>query len=305
MQSPYSNPYLSMRARGLFAYYAELGRVVSADELSAVMPEGRDAIRSAMTELKQFHYIKATRTQINGQWSTYLKFTDGAKKFLSTDDGFSGVLLVDSSTTTSTSDLTTSPIVELLRSSTIPAPAVQEEGEEMVWNLDEEEPVKAGARKIRDEAEDDSGAVGKVIDKKAMRQAKYGAKVLAGSPTEHRSNKPEDDWATKDLIAEFMMLLDEHAGNTPMQMNTRQMATFINKLVGQGVTRVSILKGIRMFFEDQRNLHDLGIGKPLWSRFIAYYQSVHGITVREEVSAYLDEDDLAHQEKMLRLLGGK
>jgi biotin operon repressor len=75
-----------MRARGLFAYYAEIGRVVSADELSAVMPEGRDAIRAAIRELRDLGYIIITKQQVNGQWRTYMKFSESARKLLSTDD---------------------------------------------------------------------------------------------------------------------------------------------------------------------------------------------------------------------------
>ncbi len=101
MKSPYSDPNLSLRARGLFAYYIEVGRVLSADEMSASVPEGRDAVRHAMAELKLHRYIKAVRHQDNsGQWRTTLKFTD---------DGFSGVLYIDRGTMTSTntSDMST------------------------------------------------------------------------------------------------------------------------------------------------------------------------------------------------------
>ena len=104
MKSPYSDPNLSLRARGLFAYYVEVGRVLSADEMSASVPEGRDAIRNAMAELKQHRYIKAVRHQDNsGQWRTNLKFTD---------DGLSGVLYMDRGIVTNTniSDISTSDL---------------------------------------------------------------------------------------------------------------------------------------------------------------------------------------------------
>ena len=309
MQSPYSNPYLSMRARGLFAYYAELGRVVAADELSAVMPEGRDAIQGAINELKRSQYIMTTREWNGTKWFSAMKFTEAAKKLLNLNNGFSGLLYIDSDTTTNTSTSTSNkPIVELLRSSTISrtASSKSEGGPEMGWDLDGEQP--APKKRFRIDAEDDSsGAVGKVEDKKALRQAKYGAKDLDSDPMRNRSHKPESEWATKDLVAEFGSLLNKSdARDVPMQINTQQLSIWINKMVGEGVTRQQMLLAIRMFFEDPRNLNDAGVGVQIWRRFIAYYPTAHGLVTREELPAsYVDEEFKAQQDKMLRLLGGK
>jgi hypothetical protein len=296
-----------MRARGLFAYYAELGRVVAADELSAVMPEGRDAIQGAINELKRGQYIMTTREWNGTKWFSAMKFTEAAKKLLSLNTGFSGLLYINSDATTSTST-SNKPIVELLRSSTISrtASSKSEGGPEMGWDLDGEQP--APKKRFRIDAEDDSsGAVGKVEDKKALRQAKYGAKDLDSDPMRNRSHKPESDWATKDLVAEFASLLNKSdARDVPMQINTQQLAIWINKMVGEGVTRQQMLLAIRMFFEDPRNLNDAGVGVQIWRRFIAYYPTAHGLVTREELPAsYVDEEFKAQQDKMLRLLGGK
>lgn len=309
MQSPYSNPYLSMRARGLFAYYAELGRVVSADELSAVMPEGRDAIQSAINELKRGKYIMTTREWNGTKWFSTMKFTEGAKSLLNQNTGFSGLLYIDRETTTNTSTSTSNkPIVELLRSSTISrtASSKDEGGPEVGWNLDGEPEVPK--KRLRIEADDDSsGAVGKLEDKKALRQAKYGAKELESDPMRNRNNKPESDWNTKDLVAEFGSLLNlSPARDVPMQLNTQQLAFWINRMVKEGVTRQQMLSAIRMFFEDPRNLNDPGIGVQIWRRFIAYYPTIHGLATREELpDSYVDDEFKAQQEKMLKLLGGK
>jgi hypothetical protein len=308
MQSPYSNPYLSMRARGLFAYYAELGRVVSAEELSAVMPEGRDSIQSAINELKQAGYILTAREQVNGKWNSYMKFTEGAKVLLGTDNGFSGHSISGhmyncSSAVTSTSDISIvdSPIVEVLRTSTISrtASSTNERGSEMGWDLDGEEPKPK--KKFKIDAEDDSvGAVGLVEDKKAKRQAKYGA--VPNSVT-HRSNKPEEDWSTGDIVSEFASLLSlSSAGHLTMQINTQHLAIWINKQVGLGATRQQLLTSVRMFFDDPRNLNDAGTGVPVWRRFVAKYQMLEGRAIEEKPDYEVNK---AHQEKMLKLLGGK
>ena len=176
----------------------------------------------------------------------------------------------------------------------------------MGWDLDGEQPKPK--KRFRIDAEDDSsGAVGKVEDKKALRQAKYGAKDLESDPLQNRSNKPEADWSTKDLVAEFGALLNRsQARDVPMQLNTQHLSIWINKMVGEGVTRQQMLLAIRMFFEDPRNLNDAGVGVQIWRRFIAYYPTAHGLVTREELPAsYVDEEFKTQQDKMLRLLGGK
>ncbi|CAB4122156.1 hypothetical protein UFOVP27_78 [uncultured Caudovirales phage] len=307
MQSPYSNPYLSMRARGLFAYYAELGRVVSADELSAVMPEGRDAIQGAINELKQAGYVITAREHINNKWTSYMKFTQGAKELLGTDTGFSGLgksgHMYDCTTAvTSTSDI--SIVDNAIYKDTnvslyiLGAELPIEKEVEMGWELDGEEPKPK--KKFKLDSEDDAvGAVGKFEDKKAMRQAKYGS--VPNSVT-HRTNKPDEDWDTNDLVAEFAMLLGQSsAGHLTMQINTRSLALFINQQVGKGATRHQLLKAIRMFFGDPRNLNDAGTGLPIWRRFVAKYQVLEGKAIAEKPNYEVNKD---HQEKMLKLLGG-
>jgi hypothetical protein len=294
MQSPYSNPYLSLRARGLYAFYIETGRVLSADEISTAVPEGRDAIRSAMKELKDAGYIKAVKAQVGGQWRTTLKFTD---------DGLSGVgnpgvlysLL-------NTNDITTSlNVLEVLRTSNTSA-ALKPEGIEMGWpNLDENLPKK------KNDVDEAPGAVGKIEDKKAMRNAKYKKTKFEAVPASmRRYERPEETWTSKDLVSEFYDLVREKASGIPGQINGEQLAKWINKTISESdATNLSILKAIRVFFADPRLLNDAGIGQPIWRRFIAFYPTIHGITSRVAETDFVDEDALANQERLLKLLEGK
>jgi DNA-binding transcriptional ArsR family regulator len=295
MQSPYSNPYLSLRARGLYAFYIETGRVLSADEISTAVPEGRDAIRAAMKELKDAGYIKAVKAQVGGQWRTTLKFTD---------DGLSGVgnpgalysLL-------NTNDITTSlNVLEVLRTSNTSAALKPKEGIEMGWpNLDENLPKK------RSDIDEAPGAVGKIEDKKAMRNAKYKKTKFEAVPASmRRYERPEETWTSKDLVSEFYDLVREKASGIPGQINGEQLAKWINKTISESdATNLSILKAIRVFFADPRLLNDAGIGQPIWRRFIAFYPTIHGITSRVAETDFVDEDALANQERLLKLLEGK
>jgi hypothetical protein len=298
MKSPYSDPNLSLRARGLFAYYVEVGRVLSADEMSASVPEGRDAIRNAMAELKLHRYIKAVRHQDNsGQWRTTLKFTD---------DGLSGVLYIDRGTMTSTNTSDMSTRVKSIDTVTnvtvsIEAAPQTEKGTEVGWDVFEDSTDPKSKKKVLD-TEDDSGAIGKVNTLKVggARRKKTRVEVEA----RNRINVPEEDWSTNDLVAEFYDLYMATCGGSGAvnQISGKQLATWINKRVGEGVERIHILKGMRMFFGDTRVIADPGFGLPMYQRFMKYYGMIHGMVSRVDEPIGLDEDTLAHQEKMLKLL---
>ena len=300
MKSPYSDPNLSLRARGLFAYYVEVGRVLSAEEMSASVPEGRDAIRNAMKELKFHKYIKAVRHQDNsGQWRTILKFTD---------DGLSGVLYIDSHKLTSTSDISTSDTnIDTVTNVTVSIGAAPQKGKGDSAmgcpGLEENTTPEKPKRKLAMETDDDSGAIGKVSTLKVGGAKLKKTKVERES--RNRINIPEEDWIARDLCAEFYDLLATvNTNNAPNQMNAKHLATWINKRVGEGVEAISILKGMRMFFEDPRMFHDIGVGLPIYQRFMKYYGTIHGLVSQVAESTKLDEDMLAHQEKLLKMLEG-
>lgn len=316
MHAPNTNPHLSGLARATWMLFATVGRVMSSSEIQEgnYMNEGRDAIRSAMTELKRSGYIKAVKEQTsNGRWVTSLKFTELGKKYV---DLFNwnyqpvptpnlptpGIPYVGEPVTTSSKSLESYKELELLRNSNQSGAPITKEVE-MGWPILEEgeEPKK----KTRGFVEDsDSGAIGKIQDKQAKINLKYKATTFEAVPASmRRYERLEDNWTTDDLIAEFYDKIREHCPGIPGQVNGKSLISWMNKLVGQGVHRSSILKGIRMFFADPRNLHNSGIGTPMWRRFIAYYPTIHGLTTKSEVE-YVDDNFLAHQEKMLKLLGG-
>jgi hypothetical protein len=310
MLKPISNPKLSLRAKALFYHFAEKGRVISADELRASQDvmEGRDAIQAAINELKDFRYIKTVRVRNNNQWVSQLKFTDEAVKLMSLNNGFSGHLYIDNYTTTS--DITTSTNIDTVTNVTVSIEAQAPLKEETVaWNLDGEEETPLSKSQIRRLAimrgEDVVGAVGNIEDRQARLNAKYKKPVKAQRYGEDRINTPEELWSTSDLVSEFYDLSDKANHGMSDQVNSQTLSTWINKKVGEGTERVVILKGIRMFFADPRNLHDVGSGKPLWQRFFAYYQTTQAQIKGTTKKIYVDEDFLAQQEKMMRLLEGE
>jgi len=86
---------ISYRALGLLTFLLSKpdGWETDSDRLSAGRKEGRDAIRSAMNELKAAGYLRQNRTQdpITGRWSTIGELSDTATTPPdTTEDGFPG-----------------------------------------------------------------------------------------------------------------------------------------------------------------------------------------------------------------------
>lgn len=298
MLRPIINPKLSLRARSLFYIFAEKGRPISADELRETkeVPEGRDAIQAAINELKDFRYLKSVRIPNNGRWTSRLKFTEEALKLLTADNGFSGHLYIDNYIATNTSDISTrANIVKDTNVSLTIGAAPQ--GGKVGWNLDGEETPKQ-----QDDAV--AGAVGKLDDRQARLNAKYKKPVKAQRDSRDRINTPEELWSTNDLVAEFYDLSNKAAPDMSSQVNSKYLATWINKHVGEGTDRYTILKAMRMFFADPRNLHEVGNGRALWQRFFAYYPTIQA-TVKAEKVEYSTDKFKSHQEKMMRLLEGQ
>lgn len=169
----------------------------------------------------------------------------------------------------------------------------------MAWPTFEDSTDPKSKKKVLD-TDDDSGAVGKVSPLKVGGARPKKTKVQAEA--RNRVNIPEEDWTTGDLVAEFYDLYMEIHNGAPNQVNGQHLITWINKRVGEGVQRVHILKGIRMFFGDARVTADPGVGLPMYQRFMSYYGTIHGLVSRVDEPIALDEDTLAHQEKMLKLL---
>lgn len=298
----YDNPMLSMNARFLYLYFLRIGRVATVEELTTALAESEYAIKNAMKELKKLDYIRAVKYQVNGQWRTLLKFSDESlnvtvKTMLEiqapTDEiptvGKTPALSVCNTNDKSISDIDS---LEVLRTSNLGIhPEFQ--GDEMNWPI-------LGDETPRKNTDDEVGVIGKIDDQQKRINSKYKPTRFEDTPqSKHRSNRPEEDWTTTDLVAEFYSLYREKCGNVPAQVNGQQFTVWINRQVGEGTHRTVILKAIRKFFNDRRLLKDPGVGEPLWRKFIKFYYTVYGT-----VSKDTKQENLSNQEKMLKLLEG-
>jgi hypothetical protein len=307
---PLSDLTLSMKARGLYALFVANDRVMSPGELLPLVPEGREAIRSAMHELISRGYVRKTQYQSNtGQFvhsyeavtiTRYGKPVTGEPVTL-----HSGTAVSD--TANSYKVLAIFPNGNMSNTARIRVPGeIEEEFVEMPWPGFEPEEVidKSKPSRIGPAPEDTpTGKVGRVEDKVAARNAKYKKTTFEALPASmRRGERPESEWTTADLVAELYDLVREHAPNVPSQVNGADFAKWVNRTVGQGATRFGVLRALRAFFNDPRNLRDLGVGKPLWRRFLAFYPSVHGTYAIDATMTYEDPNFDAHSAKMAKLL---
>ena len=145
-------------------------------------------------------------------------------------------------------------------------------------------------------SDEETGIVGKIQDKRSARNEKYKrTKIEAVSPAALRHERPEQDWTTNDIVAEFYALSRDAAPGIVSQVNGGQLASWINRQVGQGVPRIRVLRALRAFFEDPRNTRDAGSGQPLWRRFMAYFPTAqiqpsdnHDVEAEKELMAKME-----------------
>lgn len=311
----YQDHGLTSKARFIYLLCVHTGRVLTVDELVSFLPEGRTAITNGMSELKRAGYIKTLRYQTkSGRFGTQLLFSDDSLNYIepTIEEPTVGEPLVTISSTANSLDITNSDnSIEVLRTSILPhglrpmrsLPEVgKSEEDDMAWPFEEQKPEpKRG--EIDDSA---TGAVGNIEDKKKMRQLKY-TKFEAVPKSALRQDRPEQDWKTPDLVAEFYDLLRDKAPGVPGQVNGARLATYINKNIRDGATHLGILKAIRMFFNDPRLIREAGYGQSLMIRFFKFYPTVHAkvnsVTVEED--QYLTESLLRKQNEMLKALGGE
>ena len=218
-----------MLFRSIYLLCVHTGRVLTVDELVSFLPEGRTAITNGMSELKRAGYIKTLRYQTkSGRFGTQLLFSDDSLNYIepTIEEPTVGEPLVTISSTANSLDITNSDnSIEVLRTSILPhglrpMRSLPEVGEEtsMAWPFEEQKPEpKRG--EIDDSA---TGAVGNIEDKKKMRQLKY-TKFEAVPKSALRQDRPEQDWKTPDLVAEFYDLLRDKAPGVPGQVNGAQI----------------------------------------------------------------------------------
>ena len=280
---------LSLRAIGLLRFYKDLGRALPANEVAAFVKEGRDAIRAAMKELEDAGLIKFHKFQINGQWRTEVQLVQKPFSQEITGNGFSGALPEDPLLTSSyitTSHITTSHITTSTNDYSLDIDTYTNKKSKL--RLVKEEKKKEEEKIITTESEFPPG----------VSVHRLGIDPI-GDPN-HRSNKPEVNWTTKDLVSEFMHIAYER-GFASVPIPGDEVGKIMNKLFSDGLTRYQILQLIRKFFVTNiwpSMIHP----RSLWASFMSFAYKWKDAVDKEPVNYRLSPEFLEHQKKMLKLL---
>lgn len=275
---------LSLRAIGLLHFYRDAGRALPAHEVTALVREGRDAIRAAMKELEEAGLIKSHKFQINGQWRTEVQLVQKPFSQEITGNGFSGPLPEDPLLTTS--DITTSDITTSTNDYSL--------------DIDTYTNKKSKLRLVKEEKkkEEEKSIVTESDFLPGISIHRLGIDPI-GDPN-HRSNKPEVEWTTKDLVTEFMHIANEE-GFASVPIPGDEVGKIMNKLFSDGLTRYQILQLIRKFFVTNiwpSMIHP----RSLWASFMSFAYKWKDAVDKEPVNYRLSPELLEHQKKMLKLL---
>lgn len=275
---------LSLRAIGLLHFFRDAGRALPAHEVTALVREGRDAIRAAMKELEEAGLIKFHKFQINGQWRTEVQLVQKPFSQEITGNGFSGPLPEDPLLTTS--DITTSDITTSTNDYSL--------------DIDTYTNKKSKLRLVKEEKkkEEEKSIVTESDFLPGISIHRLGIDPI-GDPN-HRSNKPEVEWTTKDLVTEFMHIAYEE-GFASVPIPGDEVGKIMNKLFSDGLTRYQILQLIRKFFVTNiwpSKIHP----RSLWASFMSFAYKWKDAVDKEPVNYSFSPELLEHQKKMLKLL---
>lgn len=138
----------------------------------------------------------------------------------------------------------------------------------------------------------DEGEVGRLPSSDKIR-AKYG-KVTVPARTDRRAEKAVSQYTVPDLISEFTDRVKKVTDRTS-QVNRGALAGRLGAWRKDGITQQTIISGMDMFFEDPRNLRDLGEGKPLWIRFVVFFPDRQAEAARRAGQEKSGLDEMAEQ----------
>jgi hypothetical protein len=123
----------------------------------------------------------------------------------------------------------------------------------------------------------------------------------------HRNDKPEQEWSTKDLAAEFAATAYREGLAEPGTIPGDEVGRIINTLVKSGFTRYQILQLIKNYFWHIK-MWGYGLKITLWANFMGYaYKFKNRVDTEPPRDNYdneyfKSEEFLARQARMLKLL---
>lgn len=288
---------LSLRSLGLLALYVTANEILPSSETARLCSEGRDAIRNAKNELREAGYIVSAREQDpkTGRWATTEKFG-----LTVTKNGFPGVGEpgvgnpgVGNSGAISNSNSSSTKETSSHRKYSVAAATKEEKVIRGDW-LDSglgDEPTSANP----------------FAEEPAPVTKKHANGGVTVSALPKRFEKPHSQWNAGDLSAEFSWRVAQIDRGLMAQSPAAQLRPVLGRYLKEDRLKPEeIYHAIEVFFEDPRNLANLGEGAPLYKRFLASFQTNQaearrraGMTSRplDELVSQADEFNAAQKSK--------
>lgn len=278
---------ITARALGLLLHLASNGLQGGVKSLSEVFTEGRDALYSALNELKRAGLVKTTRQVVGTRYCTVTEVTDEGFNFLESRmcNFLETRILFQQSP--HNSQLTSNSILsrKLYKSTeqvreeypntlTIGAESVSFLGQmDMDWEDINEQRRKDKEQKRKEYAE----------TKAKVAETKY----------QHRMNKQLKDWTASDMTFEFARRVQDMWHMPPWRVgNSRFAFAFADFQKKYDTTPEIELKLIDMFFGKYAHETSLNDPEKLWRMFIYQAPSM----IEEARRSIVTPDDIINEE---------
>lgn len=278
---------ISARALGLLLHLASNGLLGGVKALSGVFTEGRDALYSAMNELKRAGLVKTTNQTIGSRYCTVTEVTEDGYLFLETRmaNFLKNRILFQQSP--HNSPLTSNSILsnELYKST-------EQVREEYPNTLE----IGASMSFLGQmDMEWDDINEQRRIDKATHRKERDAEKLeLAEKRYQHRKNKPLEDWTVSDMTFEFARRVQDMWHIPPWRVGETRFAFAFAAFQKKFDTTPEVeLKLIDMFFMKYAHETSITDADLLWRMFMKQAPSMLEDAKR---MLYTDDDMVAAKE---------
>lgn len=269
---------ISLRALGLLTFIEFVGSVESAEEIAGSVKEGRDAIQTALGELRELGYIATKRTRIGNRYVTRTYPLKPAFQALgirslspqSQQNSYKSLIPIHTETVTISSNES------------------MKEDENMGYEFFEKK-----------SSMDDDERRGEAAKHRAEAQREWEEKKqrIADERREnrHRSNRKRSDWTSIDVAYEFADRSREYWNIPPWSVNKSRFANALASMRKTYNTDGEIeAEAIDWFFRSI-SVDKYSSGEHLWKMFITRFPEIIN-----ELKSVIREDDEVSEEELLR-----
>lgn len=251
---------LSLRARAALQYFANSDATISADSLSEVVTEGRDAILTAMKELRGAGLIITRKERVNNRVVTVSYVTE-AGFVESASWALKSPLQIQHSVQNSNIELYAYSANNILKTT-----RDEPEGGEEPVGYDFFSSTSSGDSELQDAKRKDS----------ARRKAEYQEQKQKAheEKLEERINRTPADWTLNQLVNYFAQCVNETWGLKPWSLSGSKFLYALGKSRKQHDTTAEVEKIMMDIFFDTLKINAQTDSNLLWKLFLSRFSEL-------------------------------